>query len=243
MKKIQIIPAVLPKSLEELEEKLELLKEAYHFLEIEGKLMVQIDICSEELFENFDFSVIENYIDIFDFELDLMNINIDKINQRLNNPPAGGELSNFERIIFHIEDWGKNSLGVVPPFGGPTPKEFSFDLGLALIPKTPIEEIRPYLDKINFVQFMGIDEVGYQGSAFNPEVIEKIKNFRAQNPEMIISVDGGVDLENAQSLVDAGANRLVSGSAIFGGNNTVEEISENIKNFRRLCEERSSPEK
>ncbi len=90
---------------------------------------------------------------------------------------------------------------------------------------------------------MGIDEVGYQGSSFNPAVIEKIREFRIQNPEMTVSVDGGVNLENAQSLVDAGANRLVSGSAIFGGNNTVEEISENIKNFRRLCEERSSPEK
>jgi len=113
-------------------------------------------------------------------------------------------------------------------------ENFSPKIGLALVPNTPTEKISPYLDKINFVQFMGIDEVGYQGSSFNPAVIEKIREFRIQNPEMTVSVDGGVNLENAQSLIDAGANRLVSGSAIFGENNSAQEVAENIKEFNKL---------
>ena len=234
MNNIKIIPAILPKSFEELEEKLELLKKAYLNLDLDERMMVQIDIISDDLFGNFDFSMVEKYTDIFDFELDLMNINIGLIGERLNDPPAGGELSNFERIIFHIEDWGENFVGVLPPVGGSTPTEFSPEVGLAILPKTPTEKISQYLDKINFVQFMGIDEVGYQGSVFNSEVIEKIKEFRKENSEIIISVDGGVNLENAQSLINAGTNRLVSGSVIFGENNTVEEIVENIKKFKNI---------
>ncbi len=235
--KTKIIPAILPRNLEELEEKLNLLKEAYQILDLpadrhglEDKLMVQIDICNNELFEIFDFSIINKYLNIFDFELDLMGINIAKVVERLNELSR----SNFNRIIFHYEDWGEK-------FSNFKFENFSPKIGLALVPNTSIEKITQYLDKINFVQFMGIDEVGVQGSQFNPQVIEKIKEFRNQNLEVIISVDGGVNLENAQSLINAGVNRLVSGSAIFEENNltyrqisSAQQIIEKIKEFNEL---------
>ena len=223
MKNIKIILAILPKKLEELEEKLILLKEAYQILGLDDKVMVQIDICNEEMFNDFDFSILDKYLEIFDFEFDLMNINTDKINERLNGLANSG----FNRIIFHIEDWNEK-------FSSFEFENFSSKIGLALIPKTPTEKVSLYLDKIDFVQFMGIDEVGYQGSSFNPEVIEKIREFRKENPEMIISVDGGVNLENAKDLIEAGANRLVSGSSIFGENNSVQEVVESIKRFDNL---------
>lgn len=225
MQNIQIIPAILSKSLQELEEKLILLKEAYKFLGLDKKMMIQIDVCNSNFFKNFDFSIIEKYNDTFDFEIDLMSINIDKINQRLNELRH----SNFKRIIYHYEDLGEK-------FSNFEFENFSKGkkIGLALIPKTSTEEIKPYLNKINFVQFMGINEVGYQGSPFNSKVIEKIKKFRSQNSEIIISVDGGVNLKNAQSLIEAGANRLVFGSAIFGENNSAQQIAENIKKFKNI---------
>ncbi len=234
MTNIKIIPAILPKNLKELEVKLNLLKLAYLILDEKEKLMVQIDLCNNEFFENFDFSLLEEYTEIFDFELDLMNIDIGKINERLNNPSVHGELSKFNRVIFHYEDWYENPVGVVPPFGGATPTGFSPKIGLALLPRTRTEKINPYLDKISFIQFMGIDEVGYQGSCFNPKVIEKIKEFKKQNPNIIVSIDGGVNLENAQSLVNAGIDRLVSGSAIFGRNNNEQQIVEKIKEFNKI---------
>ncbi|MCK4918368.1 MAG: hypothetical protein KAS02_01110 [Candidatus Pacebacteria bacterium] len=230
-KKIQIIPAILAKSFEDLEVKLNLLKEAYQILGMEEKLMVQIDICDDELFENINFSIIQRYLDIFDFELDLMNINIDlnlidgqsKITERFSELGNSG----FERIVFHYEDWGEKLSNF--EF-----ENFSPDIGLALIPNTSTKTIYPYLNKINFVQFMGIDRVGVQGSSFNPAVIEKIREFRKENPEMIISVDGGVNLENSRDLVDAGAERLAIGSAIFGENNSSQQIAENIEKLNNL---------
>ena len=68
---------------------------------------------------------------------------------------------------------------------------------------------------IDFVQFMGIENIGYQGEPFDERVFEKIRELRERFPDTIISVDGGVSLENADKLIEAGANRLVSGSAIF----------------------------
>jgi len=82
---------------------------------------------------------------------------------------------------------------------------------------------------------MGISKVGYQGEKFNPEVLKKIRAFRANNPEVIISVDGGVNLKNAKSLILAGANRLVVGSALFG-NNEAEEIADIMREFRKYGE-------
>jgi ribulose-phosphate 3-epimerase len=71
---------------------------------------------------------------------------------------------------------------------------------------------------------MGIKNVGFQGQDMDEKVYETISAIRAKYPELPISVDGGVTLENAGDLVDAGATRLVSGSAIFGSNNPKEAI-------------------
>src|SRR3989344_533064 len=81
---------------------------------------------------------------------------------------------------------------------------------------TPIEIIAPFLEQIHAVQFMGIETIGYQGQPFDERVIPKIRALRLQNSDVIISVDGGVGFDTAPRLIEAGANRLVSGSAIFG---------------------------
>lgn len=221
MQNTQIIPAVLPKSFEELDGKLNLLKEAYYFLNTNEKLMVQIDVCYDDLFKNFDFSVIDKYSSVFNFELDLMSINIDFIKQRLNELSR----SNFRRVIFHYADWGDDVFDLKDKMN------LKQEIGLAVLSKQDLTLFENNLDKIDFVQFMGIDKVGVQGGQFNPKVIEKIKEFRKEKPEIIISVDGGVNLENAQDLIEVGAGRLVSGSAIFGKDLPAEEVALNIKKF------------
>jgi ribulose-phosphate 3-epimerase len=62
---------------------------------------------------------------------------------------------------------------------------------------------------------MGIDHIGSQHQAFNPEVLEHIKKIKEKWPAMLVSVDGGVHMDTAQSLVDAGADRLVVGSTLY----------------------------
>jgi ribulose-phosphate 3-epimerase len=71
---------------------------------------------------------------------------------------------------------------------------------------------------------MGIDEIGFQGQLFDERVISKIEEFKNKFPKVTVSVDGGVNLESAPKLVKAGAERLVSGSAIFGSDDIESTI-------------------
>ena len=71
---------------------------------------------------------------------------------------------------------------------------------------------------------MGIDRIGKQGEQADPRVLEQLKKLRALHPSLILSVDGGVRFENARALVDAGANRLVSGSLILESEKPEETI-------------------
>jgi ribulose-phosphate 3-epimerase len=104
------------------------------------------------------------------------------------------------------------------------------ELGVALGLDTPIDAIAPFIHAVNFVQFMGIAKIGYQGQPFDERVICRIKNLRGAHSEVIISVDGGVNLETAPLLLEAGADRLVVGSAIFESG----DIKKTIAHFQTI---------
>jgi ribulose-phosphate 3-epimerase len=99
------------------------------------------------------------------------------------------------------------------------------ELGIALGLNTPITDITGYLEDIDFVQFMGIAQIGYQGEAFDERVLDRIREFHNAHPEVIISVDGGVNFDTAHLLAQAGAKRLVSGSAILKSANPAQAIA------------------
>jgi ribulose-phosphate 3-epimerase len=99
-------------------------------------------------------------------------------------------------------------------------------LGLALNPDTPLDAILPYMEKIDFVQCMGIAKIGYQGQPFDDRVLERVNTIRIKYPNMPISIDGGVNHETAGLLKHAGATRLVAGSAIFGAEDIAAAIEE-----------------
>ena len=98
------------------------------------------------------------------------------------------------------------------------------ELGLAINTTTPLSAIEQYLDRIDFVQCMGIEHIGQQGEPFDPRVLEQIKSLRSIYPEIIISVDGSVNEDTAPLLVQAGANRLVVGSALIHSYDVRETI-------------------
>lgn len=221
MKKIEIIPAILTNSNEELKNKFFLLKKSYSLLGLsEKKPIIQIDFCEEDFLKNFNYSLLADFSFFFDFEFDLMKIDKEKIKEEKDK----FKKDFIKRIIFHYEDWGQEIFDF-------NLNEFKQEIGLAILPNSDISEIEKNLNKIDFLQFMGIDKVGMQGAIFNPEVVEKIKTFRTQHPEIKISVDGGVSLNNKEALILAGADRLVSGTAILGKNLSEKEISLNIKNL------------
>ncbi|MEM0360456.1 MAG: ribulose-phosphate 3-epimerase [Candidatus Diapherotrites archaeon] len=94
---------------------------------------------------------------------------------------------------------------------------------LAIKPKTPLTTIEPFLEEIDFVLLMTV-EPGFGGQNFLKECLDKIKELRRKKPELDIEVDGGINSETAKPAVQAGANILVAGSAIFGEKNRKKAI-------------------
>ena len=107
--------------------------------------------------------------------------------------------------------------------------------GLSIKPGTPVEAVKPYLDKIEMLLIMTV-EPGFGGQKYIPESTERIKTARQMINEMglavDVQVDGGITKETLRIVLEAGANVIVAGSAIFGGN-----ISENVKNYLKILKQ------
>ncbi len=112
-------------------------------------------------------------------------------------------------------------------------RDFDIELGWGIKPSTPNEKLFEIIDTHgmpNFVQCMGNDNIGHSGVELDESVYEKIKEIRSRYPELPIAVDIGVNDETAPLLIDAGATKLVAGSAVFGAG----DIKEAIENFQEL---------
>ena len=120
-----------------------------------------------------------------------------------------------DRIIIHQEAT-ENLREILDSFALSVVK-----IGVALLLPTPVEVLAPYLSKINLVHLMSIVEIGEQGHSFDNRVLEKVKHLRAQAPDVTIQIDGGVNLETAKLALEAGADNLVIGSAIWQTPNPV----------------------
>ena len=105
--------------------------------------------------------------------------------------------------------------------------------GLVVSPDTPIGLLKPFLDEITMILIMCVYP-GFGGQTFIPKSTEKIKACRVMIGERDIDlqVDGGINLTNLKTVVDAGANVIVSGSCLFKG-----KMSENIKRFREIIKD------
>ena len=91
-------------------------------------------------------------------------------------------------------------------------------VGLSLKPKTPMETLIPYIKDLDMVLIMTV-EPGFGGQKFMADQLDKIRKTRAlieaENPACELEVDGGIDPETKDLVIEAGANVLVAGSAIF----------------------------
>ena len=101
--------------------------------------------------------------------------------------------------------------------------------GISVKPKTPLEAIEPYLEKIDMILIMSV-EPGFGGQAYIEGSTEKIKAARemvkAHGLETDIQVDGGINLQNLPEVLEAGANIIVAGSSVFKG-----DVAGNVKAF------------
>ena len=110
-------------------------------------------------------------------------------------------------------------------------KSHGVKAGVALNPATPIETIKYVLEDVDMVLLMSVNP-GFGGQSYIPVVTKKIKELRALIDEMgldiDIEVDGGVKPSNISEVVNAGANVIVAGSAIFNAG----DIDEAVKSLR-----------
>lgn len=102
-------------------------------------------------------------------------------------------------------------------------------VGMSIKPKTPVEAVKKYLNKIDMLLIMTV-EPGFGGQKYIPESTERIRQVRKMADEMEldldIQVDGGITLDNVKTVLEAGANVIVAGSSIFG-----DHITENVKQY------------
>jgi ribulose-phosphate 3-epimerase len=100
------------------------------------------------------------------------------------------------------------------------------EIGLAVRIDVSIESIIPMLGAVDFVQLMAIAEIGQQGRQLESVIFDRIKELKELYPGVIISIDGGVNLENADELFEAGADRLIVGSAIMGALDPLDALAD-----------------
>lgn len=105
--------------------------------------------------------------------------------------------------------------------------ELGCKAGIAVNPDKDISLFMDLLPKIEMVLIMSV-YAGFGGQSFIPDVMSKVtavaEKAREVNPELFIQVDGGVNGETAKVCRDAGANSLVAGSYVFGGEDYAEKI-------------------
>ena len=132
-----------------------------------------------------------------------------------------------DAVIIHIESTSEHSLILQKA------RERNVEIGWALKPSTPNQTLFDIIESAgmpNFIQVMGSDTIGHSGVELDEVVYEKIADIRAMYPELPIAVDIGVNEDTATALIDAGATKLVAGSAIFEAPD-VREAIEQLENL------------
>lgn len=157
------------------------------------------------------------------YEAHLMVKDVEKELARWNT------VQNIQRMIIHAESFSEPQK--LYDMVNKLLLEANYEVGVALNPDTPIEVLEPIADKINYVMLLGVSP-GTSGQPMQDNVIDKIQDLRIAYPDVNIEVDGGVNENNARSVVLAGANIVCLGSGIF---NDKASVKENYNKFKTLC--------
>lgn len=102
-------------------------------------------------------------------------------------------------------------------------KEKEIELGIAINPETPFEDLNQYLSKINFVTILGVSP-GPSGQKFQWFVLDRIKKIKSNFPQIRCEIDGGINEENIREVKKSGVDFVAIGSAIFENKDPLEKI-------------------
>ena len=104
-------------------------------------------------------------------------------------------------------------------------KSKNIKAGIALNPSTPKEAIEDVVSEADMILVMSV-EPGYCGQSFHENAIDRVKDYREKYPDKLIEVDGGVSTSNSEKLIQAGADFLVAGCAVFNSEDPLQTIKQ-----------------
>jgi len=198
-----IMPAVLPHNLDQLAESLARLKGVAPLAQVD----VVSDIFGDEEglpeWEEFDFEF-DLYVEPATFVVRAVELGASAVVVHARHHSAAQALQ-------ALQEYRTGS--------------FAIKVGVALRPTDDVSVLEQFLGLYDYVQVMGIDNEGRQGEPFNPRTVELVAALRQANPSLFIQVDGHA-AGHEQALAQAGANRLVEGSAILTADNPKVALKE-----------------
>ena len=213
MKKIQISPSILSADFSQLGNEIKRLEEG-------GADMIHVDVMDGHFVPNLTIGppVIKALKKGCSLKFDV-HLMISPVHKYIEDyADAGADI-----ITIHPEatDNLKESIKKI--------KSLNKKVGVSLNPESKIDLIKDLLDEIDLVLIMSVNP-GFGGQKFMPEVLDKIKELKKiqsnENINFDIEIDGGINFDNFQMAIKAGANILVSGTTIFKSNNG--DIKKNI---------------
>ncbi len=202
---VEIIPAILAKDEKEFRRKIDSIT----------------DLCETVQIDVMDGAFVDNTTWADPKRIDLMRLPMAyEVHLMVNDPLASLDawsVAGCQRAIVHAEAV-ENAAEALRHI-----KLYGMEAGISLNPETPVDSIEDALSEADVVQIMGVHP-GRMGQPFESGTIEKVRNLREKFPDLVIEVDGGVAVGTARELAEAGADRLVSGSAVFNSGAPAKSI-------------------
>lgn len=207
--KVLISPSILSADFSAIKQQCQLIVD-------NGADMIHFDVMDGVFVDNITFGIkfvadLRKHFDII-FDVHLMIVNPQKYISQFAK--AGADI-----ITIHYEACS-DVQGAITAI-----KASGAKCGVSIKPNTDIEVLFPYIADIDMILVMSV-EPGFGGQAFIPTALDKIAKLRSVSADIDIEVDGGINVDNVQAVIDSGANIIVAGSAIFGAKDIGQAIAQ-----------------